>query len=212
VDKALKSYLNWERPRLADAEQRVSNVAQRMPLIVAVLAVVALVMGLFLGVVVTRSITGPLAAAVAHVEAVAAGDISRSVPGEYLERGDEIGLLSKAIQRMGASLRDLTKQINGGIQALQSSSAQLSSHSSQMSGGSREASEKSNAVVSAAEQMTANVISVAAGMEQTSANLKMVTSCTEQMMTRSARSRGTRKRHGASPRRRRARRRGSPNR
>jgi len=128
-----------------------------------------------------RGVTRPLACAVAHVDSVARGDLSRELPEGYLSRGDEIGTLARAMQQMSASLRDVLKDITAGIQVVSSSSTELSANSGQMSDGASEASSKAHTVAAAAEQMTANVVSVAAGMEQASANLESVASATEQM-------------------------------
>ena len=130
---------------------------------------------------IARSITVPLAKTATLLDGVASGDVRQEVAIELLARGDEIGLLAKAVQGMSVSLRDVIKGMTDGIQVLSSSSAELSANSTQMSDGSRDASGKAHAVAAAAEQMTANVMSVAAGMEQTSTNLGSVASATEQM-------------------------------
>ncbi len=134
-----------------------------------------------LGVVIAGSISKPLEAAVKHLEEVAAGDMLNDMSAEYLEREDEIGLLSQSMQTMSGSLRNMIGKVNEGIGVLSSSSGELSANSGKMSDGSREASGKAHAVAAAAEQMTANVVSVAAGMEQTTTNLTSVASATEQM-------------------------------
>jgi methyl-accepting chemotaxis protein len=144
----------------------------------SLLAMAGAVLG---GVVLTRSIAMPLGIAVSDLDHIARGDVSRDVPAEYLERGDEIGMLAKGVQAMCVSLRDVLKNITGGIHVLSSSSAELSANSTQMSDGSREASGKAHAVAAAAEQMSSNVVSVASGMEQTTTNLASVASATEQM-------------------------------
>jgi methyl-accepting chemotaxis protein len=130
---------------------------------------------------ITQSITKPLSQAVASLGVISQGDLTHDASAEDLARGDEIGLLAKAMQTMSVSLRDVIKGMTGGIQVLSSSSAELSANSTQMSDGSRQASGKAHAVAAAAEQMTANVVSVAAGMEQTTTNLGSVASATEQM-------------------------------
>jgi methyl-accepting chemotaxis protein len=181
VQQALAGYVNWQQQRTLQKREGADKIMRELPIPITVLSLIALAISTLLGVVVTRSISGPLAAAVSHLGQVAGGDVSRDVPGEYLGRGDEIGGLSKAMQSMSVSLREVLQSMTGGIQVLSSSSAELSANSTQMSDGSRDASGKAHAVASAAEQMTANVVSVAAGMEQTSTNLSSVASATEQM-------------------------------
>jgi methyl-accepting chemotaxis protein len=181
VAEALTAYLNWQQPRLAERKDHADTFARRMPIPIVLLALLAASLATFLGVVVSRSIEKPLIAAVSHLDQVAGGDLSHDVQREYLERGDEIGLLNKAMQTMSASLREVVTGITGGIQVISSSSAELSANSAQMSEGSHRASGNAHSVAAAAEQMTSNVMSVAAGMEQTSTNLASVASATEQM-------------------------------
>jgi methyl-accepting chemotaxis protein len=181
LDHALRDYLSWQQPRLNKRKEHASALKNGIPIPVAILSLLALAISIVLGMAVTRSITKPLTVAVSHLEEVARGDVSRDVESEYLKRADEIGLLSKAMQTMSASLRELLGGLTGGIQVLSSSSALLSANSGQMSDGSREASEKAHSVAAAAEKMTTNVVSVAAGMEQTTVNLATVATATEQM-------------------------------
>jgi len=141
----------------------------------------AIAAAIFGGGTLTRSIAKPLGAAITHLHAVSEGDLTRDAPAEFQARGDEIGLLARAKQAMIVNLRQMVRDISGGVQVLSSSSAELSANSTQMSGGSHLASGKAHAVAAAAEQMTTNVASVAAGMEQTSTNLTSVASATEQM-------------------------------
>ncbi|SPE37745.1 putative Methyl-accepting chemotaxis sensory transducer [Candidatus Sulfopaludibacter sp. SbA3] len=181
LDHALRDYLTWQQPRLNERKEHASALKNRMPIPVTILSLLALTVSIVLGMVVARSITKPLTVAVSHLEQVARGDVSCDVESEYMRRTDEIGLLSRAMQTMSVSLRELLGGITGGIQVISSSSAQLSTNSGQMSDGSREASEKAHSVAAAAEEMTTNVVSVAAGMEQTTANLASVATATEQM-------------------------------
>jgi methyl-accepting chemotaxis protein len=181
VQHALAAYTSWQQQRVFQRRANADKIMRELPIPIVGLSLIALALSTLLGIAVTRSIAKPLAAAVSHLGQVAGGDVSREVPAEYLERGDEIGLLSKAMQSMSVSLREVLQSMRGGIQVLSSSSAELSANSAQMSDGSREASGKAHAVAAAAEQMTANVVSVAAGMEQTTTNLSSVASATEQM-------------------------------
>lgn len=181
VEEALMAYLKWQEPRLAERKEHADAVSRRMPIPITLLALFASAVATLLGVVVTRSIAKPLGVAVSYLDGVAGGQLAHDVPKEYLERRDEIGLLSRAMQTMSTSLRDVVKEITGGIEVITSSSAALSANSTQMSDGSHEASGQAHSAAAAAEHMTANVMSVAAGMEQTSTNLASVASATEQM-------------------------------
>ena len=174
-------YLKYRDRRLAEINEQQDEAVSEIRLVMMALAAIWLTISIVFGMVISRSIVKPLDAAVVHLGGVAGGDLSREMPAEYLERGDEIGVLSKAIQTMSASLRDVLTGVASGIHVLSSSSAELSANSGQMSDGGRNASDRAHAVAAAAEEMTSNVVSVAAGMEQTTTNLTSVATATEQM-------------------------------
>jgi len=181
METAAGDYARLREKQLDEVNQQRQASVSWISFVMVLFGAISVAMVGIAGTLIARSLVKPLAAAVAHLDEAARGDVSRDVPSEYLHRGDEIGLLSKSIQTMVTSLRDVLKSISGGIQVMSSSSAELSANSSQMSNGSHQASGKAHAVAAAAEQMTANVISVAAGMEETTTNLTSVATATEQM-------------------------------
>ena len=176
-----KEAAEFQLVKAAEAEKASKGTASTIWISLIVGSLIAMAGAIFGGIVLARGITVPLAKTVTLLNSVATGDIRQDVLPELLARGDEIGMLGKSVQAMSVNLRDVIKNMTGGIQVLSSSSAELSANSGQMSDGSHEASGKAHAVAAAAEQMTANVVSVAAGMEQTSTNLGSVASATEQM-------------------------------
>ncbi|MCX6596807.1 MAG: methyl-accepting chemotaxis protein [Acidobacteria bacterium] len=141
----------------------------------------ALAVAIGTSVVVTTSITKPLAAAVTHLDLVSRGDLSQDLPAEYLERGDEIGIQSRAMQSMSQNLRKMLKDVTGGIRQMADASEGLLASSNQMTAGSEDASHRAESVAAAAEEMSANVVMVAASMEQTTTNLSHVSVATQEM-------------------------------
>jgi methyl-accepting chemotaxis protein len=180
-DKTIQAFLRWQAGGLAESRRRSGHVISRAVSLISLVTLLVLTGCSLAAFVISRDITRPLQAAVSYVDRVAGGDISQDVRLPYLQRGDEIGVLAKAMQTMSTSFRGLIGNINQGIVVLSSSSADLSANSGRMSRGSREAFDKAHALAAAAEQTTANVISVASGMEQTSTNLHSVAAATEQM-------------------------------
>ena len=181
MESAVTEYAASREKESKEANERRQATISRITLILIGVGLFGVIFGIIFVTLLTRNIAKPLSAAVSQLGAVAKGDISHDVPGEYLGRGDEIGLLANAMQTMSVSLRQVMQEIAGGIQVLSSSSAELSASSGQMSEGSRSASDRAHSVAAATEEMSANVISVAAGMEQTNTNLSLVASSTEQM-------------------------------
>src|ERR1035438_10540359 len=93
-------YLKYREAQLATINlQQTAAVSESKSLLFG-FALIWLAVSVILGVVLTRSIVKPLADAVSQLDQVAGGDVSRDLPREDLERDDEIGLLSKAMQTM----------------------------------------------------------------------------------------------------------------
>ena len=177
----IDSYVKHREKNLTQINEQTETLIGRTTIALACFGLAFVSGAVILGVLLSRSIARPLTVSVNQLGEVARGDISRDVPPEYLERGDEFGLLANAMQTMSVSLRDVLNDITAGINTLSSSSAELTTNAGKMSNGSREASDKAHAVAAAAEQMTANVMSVASGMEQATTNLNTVAYATEQM-------------------------------
>ena len=66
----------------------------------AVILLIALGFGLFVSRLIADNISGPLAASIGHLNAVAAGDLSREIPAELSARRDEIGVVVQALGKM----------------------------------------------------------------------------------------------------------------
>jgi len=121
VKAALAEFVAHRQKRLEETGRERQAVASRMSLLMIALGVACLLIAGVGGTLIASSITRPLTAAIAHLDRVAGGDLSRDMPGEHLERGDEIGLLSRAVQTMSANLREVFQHITGGINVVSSS-------------------------------------------------------------------------------------------
>lgn len=182
---ALEDYLKLEQTRLAERQQHADAVAHRMPIPIGLFSLLAAAIAILLGWAISRSIVQPLIAAVAHLDQVAGGEVSRDVPQEYLNRSDEIGGLGRGMQKMTVALRTMIhtmiEEVSVGIRVLSTSSTTLMDTSSSMTSDAHNASDKAHSVSAAAEEMSANIASVAAGMGEATTNLSHVALATEQM-------------------------------
>ena len=177
----LTEYLRYRDGRLQVVNQQVAASVSRSAILLAVFGLIGLTVSVVLGTAISRSIAAPLSEAVECLGTVAQGDLMAKVRPESLQRQDEIGKLSSAVQSMTAGLREVVKDVTAGIQVLSTSSTELSVNSGRMSESGRQTAERSHSVAVAAEQMTANAITVSAGMEQAVNHLASVATATEQM-------------------------------
>ena len=102
---------------------------------VVVLSIVVVIIGLFLGFLITGSITKPTKQSVDFAQTIANGDLTKQLD---VDQNDEIGLLAKALNAMLESLRGITRDVQAASDNVAAGSRELSSASQNMSQGSTE--------------------------------------------------------------------------
>lgn len=118
-----------------------------------IIAVVTVLTGIYIAARVTRGITQ----AVCIASQISEGSLSENIDKQHLERKDEIGALSIALQNMTVKLREVIESIMAGSENIASASQQMSSNAQQMSQGSTEQASSAEEVSSSMEQMAANI-------------------------------------------------------
>ncbi len=76
----------------------------------AVIILIAVGFGILVSRRIADNISDPLAASIDHLSAVAAGDLSRSIPTELSERADEIGTVVKALGKMQGFMKQVHEE------------------------------------------------------------------------------------------------------
>ena len=121
---------------------------------VLVITLLSVATGVVVALFVTRSITGPLGAAVAVVERVADGDL-RELPD--VERGDEMGRLQAAMRAMIGKLAGIMSEVRSGADALAGAASQVNSTAQTLSQGTGEQAASVEETTSSLEEMTASI-------------------------------------------------------
>jgi methyl-accepting chemotaxis protein len=107
-----------------------------------------------IGVILTRLIAPPLAAATAALERVAQKDLTVSVD----EGGtDEIGRLSAALNTSVAAMRSVLVSVAQGAETLSAATTEISARAVQTAGNANTQSSKTNQIAAAAQEMTATI-------------------------------------------------------
>ncbi|MBW1644761.1 MAG: methyl-accepting chemotaxis protein [Deltaproteobacteria bacterium] len=184
-DAALAYILDHNVPLLKAMNKAVGMMQQEAEGKVRLLfitQVVCLVVGLLVVLLVallTKTyIIRPIDQVVAFAEAMASGDLSRSIE---VRQHDEIGALAQACNKMVANLRNMFSDIAASVNTTASSSSVLNDIAARLAAGSEETASRSNTVAAAAEEMNANMNSVAAAMEEASTNVATVTAGASEM-------------------------------
>ena len=139
-----------------------SSEARNMQLICTFLA---LILGVFAAVIITRQITRPLKETLEVVERIGSGDLSHTM---VVTRRDELGELQQGIQRMGTTLRDLIGNIRDSVVQIASAAEELSAVTEQTSAGVNSQKVETDQVATAMHEMSATVQEVARNAEQAS--------------------------------------------
>lgn len=120
-------------------------------LLIAVLAVVGAAL---IGFLVTRSITQPVAAAVAVAGQLARGDLTAQIA---VTRGDETGQLLKAMSDMVGKLTQIIGEVRSASDNLSSASEQVSATAQSLSQGASEQAASVEETSASVEQMSASI-------------------------------------------------------
>ncbi len=174
------------------------------------LAVVSLVLGLILTYFLAQSITRPIVAMTGSMGELAKGNLSIEIPGAG--RGDEVGTMADAVQvfkenaeerirleaeqeamkikaeedkrtAMNQLADEFERDVQGVVDMVSSSSAQLQTTAKDMSGVVNLANTQTESVASASEQAAQNVQSVAAAAEELSASITEIMSQVQRSTT-----------------------------
>ena len=132
----------------------------------------ALGIGIFIAVFLSRAISGATQSVLAQAEAIAAGDLTRD--DMTVRSKDELGDLTTAINKMSASLKSMIMAITENSLHVASASEELSNTSQQISANSEETSAQAKVVSDSAQQVSQNLQTVATGAEEMGSSIREI--------------------------------------
>ncbi|MGB8930270.1 MAG: methyl-accepting chemotaxis protein, partial [Anaeromyxobacteraceae bacterium] len=135
VQKAWAAFLAHEGVHVRTAAGEVEDDFTSARTVTISLVLLAIVTASLIAIWITRSITLPVADAVAAAQRIAGGDLREAV---RVTSGDEIGALQEAMRAMGEKLGEVIGEVRGGAEALTAASGQVSSTSQSLSQGTGE--------------------------------------------------------------------------
>lgn len=144
----IENRLDEESASRADAEY----ASGKMQMIAV--SFVALLLGSFTALLLTRSITRPIGRAVEIAERVAEGDLTSRIE---VESNDEIGKLMQALRTMNGNLGNLIRSARENSKGVLDAACELSTAASQVEASSRSQSEAASSMAAAVEEMTVSV-------------------------------------------------------
>jgi len=155
-----------------EADLMFDSIARRSSILNLVIAVIAVFVSLMLAFTLTRSITRPLDVVVSLLGRVSGGELGIKVQAVYLERKDEIGELSRALDSTVGRLRSVLSEVMDSSDSVLASSNELSVAARQMAVGIEGIASSSQQLSQGATEQAANAEEVSASVEQMGANIK----------------------------------------
>ena len=131
------------------------------------IGVIAMLLGIIFATIINNSIKVGIVKAVTVATTIADGDVSLNLEQSYLNRKDEIGELSRALQKMVDKLKDVVESIVLGSNNIASASEQTSSTAQELSQGANEQASSVEEVSSTMEQMASNIQQNSENAQQT---------------------------------------------
>jgi methyl-accepting chemotaxis protein len=113
-----------------------------------------IVMFIFLGIMITRSISHSIATVMDAADKVSNGDLTRTIK---LDSRDEMGQMAEILNRMFKNLRNVMQEVKEVTINVSAGSQEVSSSSGQMSQGATEQAANAEEASSSMEQMAANI-------------------------------------------------------
>ncbi|SCC18944.1 methyl-accepting chemotaxis protein [Kosakonia oryziphila] len=123
-------------------------------LILILLAVFSIGFGSLIGWIIVRMITRPLSEAVTFAEAIANGDLTRTIDSRYR---DETGVLLRALMEMKERLVEIVHQVQNGSENISSAAAQIVAGNQDLAARTEEQASSVEQTAASMEQITATV-------------------------------------------------------
>jgi methyl-accepting chemotaxis protein len=131
---------------------------------VILLGLIALPIGVVLGVVIARGIVVPLRKGIVFAKEIAAGDLTAAID---LDQKDEIGVLASTLQEMAGKLRQIIGDVIIAAGNVSAGSQQVSTSTEELSQGSTEQASSAEEASSSMEEMVSNIRQNADNAQQT---------------------------------------------
>ncbi|MEW5722359.1 MAG: methyl-accepting chemotaxis protein [Thermodesulfobacteriota bacterium] len=135
---------------------------------------------LILGVVIYRSVTRPITAAVAMLKDIAEGEGDLTARLKVGGR-DEVSQLAQWFNTFVAGLQEVVKRVSADVQSLSSSSKQLSSVSDEMAFQASEMSKRSNEAAEASSRTSRKIESMAVAAQEVSSQVAAVSRASDEV-------------------------------
>lgn len=158
VREHLASIVKISKENNVGAQKGLVAAIKTTQITVLLLGIVVICLGIFVTVMLTRSLDQPLREALKVANKVAEGDLSVNVE---VSRNDEFGQLFGALKNMIEKLRKMMNDLKLASDSVASASQQLSASTEQMTRGITEQSGRSDQIITSSNEMSQTIGAIA---------------------------------------------------
>ncbi|MFN5328928.1 MAG: methyl-accepting chemotaxis protein, partial [Planctomycetota bacterium] len=177
-DKVISSLIDSMRARMEDDKKAMESAYQWAVFQIIFVTVVGIIFGGILGYTIERGISGPMSLALSNLHRMAVGDLSQRLK---LDRNDEIGEMTQALDKVSDHLVALLHQVRDGADGLGQASTHLQKLAGDLMAQSEETTVQASTVASGTEELTATIQSMAGASEQLNMNVTTVSTASEEI-------------------------------
>lgn len=152
------------------------------------MTVVVLMLGILISFAISRSMSRPIQHIVHITEGLSTGDFTQEIPRKYLKRVDEMGTVTRALDRMKANMREMIAQVGkeatavndascdltGEVTAVTKQSKQIAGAIEEVNRGAQSQTVMSEESASAMEQMAFGIQNVAEVASSVATNTEFI--------------------------------------
>ena len=174
IKKTLGEIADSNREQLGRETEDMNAAKRSMGMTMVVTTFVALVVGIFVAVFVSRRIATTMQSVLGLAEAIAAGDLTRD--DLEMPSDDELGDLTQAVNKVNSNLKTMIFAILDNAQHVASASEEFSATSAQISANSEETSAQAGVVSRSSQHVSENLQSVSTGAEEMTSTIQSIAS------------------------------------
>ncbi len=125
--------------------------------LIVLISILSILIGVALAYIISRAISSGILKGIGLAEKVSEGELDFAIDKEYLDRQDEVGKLTNALQNMANKLKTIVGNISAGADNIAGASNQFSSTSQEISQGANEQASSAEEISSSMEEMSSNI-------------------------------------------------------
>ena len=152
--EALDAFVQYQDGQMASAGADSARVASQTQTLILLLAVAATVASAVVGILVTRSIVGPLRTAMAVTKRVAAGDLTSDIP---VRGADELASMMQSLQDMNSSLRQLVGDVRSSTHVITATAQEIANGNQHLNTRTKDQAHALQETTSSMHELTAVV-------------------------------------------------------